>query len=149
MSLNKKPIIKRPYVGASDKAKSAAVRGNMRTVQIASEAYSTDCGGSYDAGTAYQNYLPGGSNSTTGSPGFIPLNPVTGQTGSIGASGLTTAAQISSQRTKAATTGAPITAGNIGYSQADAGQSYSVVGSDKQGNYIGGVGGMCLVLSNR
>lgn len=138
------------FIGAQQKARSAAVRGNMRTVQIASEGYATDSAGAYDAGTNYQNYLPGGSNSLTGgTPGFIPVNPCTGKASTIGAAGLATGAAIAAQRTTVASTGAPVSAGNLGYSQADAGNSYAVIGADNAGNYINAPGGFCLVLSNR
>ena len=137
------------FIGAQGKARTAAVKGNMRTVQIASESYATDSGGGYDAGTTYQNYLPGGSNTIAGgTKGNIPSNPVTGLAGAIAASGLTTAAGITAQRTTAIGA-APGTKGNCSYSQADAGNSYSVVGSDNNGNYCPGVGGNCLVLSNQ
>lgn len=138
------------FIGAQGKAKTAAVKGNMRTVQIASESYATDSGGSYSANTAYQNYLPGGSNTISGgTAGNIPLNPVSGQATVIGAA-LATSAAISSQRTKSASTSAGLgSPGDMGYSQADAGNSYSVIGADNTGNYCPGVGGNCLVLSNQ
>lgn len=138
------------YVGASQKAKSAAVRGNMRTIQIASESYSTDSGGAYCNSTLYQNYLPGGSNSISGSAGFIPVNPISGQTCTIVDAGLATATAISSQRiAPAVSSSAPMSAGNLGYCVSDSGESYAVIGSDVNGRYIGGTGGGCLVLSNR
>ncbi|MBX9570187.1 MAG: prepilin-type N-terminal cleavage/methylation domain-containing protein [Candidatus Obscuribacterales bacterium] len=138
------------YVGASNKARTAAVKGNMRTIQIASESYATDSGGSYSGDSTWQNYLPGGSNSLTGSPGYLPVNPCTGQPTVVGDAGITTSAALSNQRkTVAGGVAAPISAGNVGYSQVDGGQSYAVVGSDNNGKYVNGVGGFCLVLSNR
>lgn len=139
------------FIGAQGKARTAAVRGNMRTIQIASESYATDSGGGYDATTAYQNYLPGGSNTITGgTPGNFPINPVSGKTQtSIPASGLATAAAISAMRTTPAAAGAPGSKGDASYGVADAGNSYAVVGSDNNGGYVPGVGGNTLVLSNQ
>lgn len=138
------------YVGASNKARTAAVRGNMRTVQIATESYSTDAGGSYSGNNIWQNYLPGGSNSMTGGPGYPPVNPVTGQPTVFGDAGITSATALTTQRkTNASGLDSPVSAGNVGYSQVDAGDSYAIVGSDNNGKYINGVGGFCLVLSNR
>ena len=138
------------YVGASNKARTAAVKGNMRTVQIASESYATDSGGSYSGNSTWQNYLPGGSNSMTGSAGYVPVNPCTGQPSVIGDAGITTATALTNQRkTSAGGLDAPFSAGNVGYSQVDAGQSYAVVGADSNGKFVNGVGGLCLVLSNR
>lgn len=138
------------YVGASQKAKSAAVRGNMRTVQIASESYATDSGGAYCPNTSYQAFLPGGSNSIGGSTGFLPVNPITGQTSTVVDAGLATATAISNQRTQIATSsGSPASPGNLGYCVADTGQSYAVIGADVSGKYVSGAGGTCLILSNR
>ncbi|MBX9689374.1 MAG: prepilin-type N-terminal cleavage/methylation domain-containing protein, partial [Candidatus Obscuribacterales bacterium] len=37
------------FIGAQKKAKAAAIKGNMRTIQIASESFATDQGGAYAA----------------------------------------------------------------------------------------------------
>ena len=136
------------FIGAQLKARVAAVKGNMRTIQIASEAYSTDSGGTYDNGTTYQNYLPGGSNSKTGAAGFMPKNPITGADTVVGDAGLTTTAQIATARATPATGSAPVSAGNVGYSVADGGTTYAVIGADGNGNFVNGNGGFVLVLSN-
>jgi prepilin-type N-terminal cleavage/methylation domain-containing protein len=136
------------FIGAQGKAKTAAVKGNMRTVQIASESYATDSGGSYSADTTYQNYLPGGSNTLTGgTPGALPVNPVTGKVqASIGSASITTSAAIKTTRTSPP---GSFTAGDVGYSQCDAGNSYAIVGGDANGKSVTGVGGNTLVLSNQ
>lgn len=136
------------FIGAQGKAKTAAVKGNMRTVQIASESYATDSGGAYANGTGYQNYLPGGSNALTGSVGTIPTNPVTGGASTISDAGLATASAIQTRRAAAAS-GQTFSAGNLGYSVADSGNSYAVLGGDNGGKAVPGVGGNCLVLSNQ
>lgn len=138
------------FIGAQKKAKAAAVKGNCRTVQIAAESYATDSGGAYalDATGALLNYLPGGSNTMTGAAGTAPVNPVTGAAGAISKGTLNTSALITAQRAKAVGAGTAA-AGSQDYIQADAGNSYAISGSDPDGNYLAGVGGKCLVLSNQ
>lgn len=136
------------FIGAQKKAKSAAVKGNERTVQIASEAFATDTGGTYAAaGANLSTYLPGGSNQQAGTAGTIPTNPVTGAVSKIAAPGLSTSAKIQAQRTT------PIAkwgnAGDLGYDQADVGNSYAVTGGDADGNYTSAIGANCLVISNQ
>ncbi|MBX9689372.1 MAG: prepilin-type N-terminal cleavage/methylation domain-containing protein [Candidatus Obscuribacterales bacterium] len=139
------------FIGAQKKAKAAAIKGNMRTIQIASESYATDQGGAYAANAtgAFLNYLPGGSSTATaGTAGNIPQNPVTGAAGVIAAGGPGTTAAIQALRAAAVAAGVA-GAGDTSYCQADAGNSYAVTGSDADGNYVGGVGGKTLVLSNQ
>jgi prepilin-type N-terminal cleavage/methylation domain-containing protein len=141
------------FVGAEKKARTASIRGNMRTIQIASESYATDSGGSYAtlAGT-WVNYLPGGCNSLTGgAKGALPTNPVTGfPPAGINDAALATSALIQAQKTTLATGKAgKANPGDPAYCQADAGNSYAVSGSDQDGNYIPGAGGFCLILSNQ
>jgi prepilin-type N-terminal cleavage/methylation domain-containing protein len=140
------------FIGAQKKAKTASVKGNMRTIQIASESYATDSGGSYspNAGT-WVNYLPGGSNQLTGKPGNFPVNPVTGKApAALNDAGLATSTAIQNQKTTAAAgAGGKAAAGDPAYCVADAGNSYAVSGSDPDGNYVSGTGGRCLILSNQ
>jgi prepilin-type N-terminal cleavage/methylation domain-containing protein len=140
------------FIGAQKKAKTASVKGNMRTIQIASESYATDTGGAYSnlAGT-WVNYLPGGSNALTGSKGNMPINPVTGSApAALNDAGLATTTAIQNQKTSPASgAGGKAAAGDPAYCQADAGNSYAVSGSDPDGFYVSGVGGFCLVLSNQ
>ena len=140
------------FIGAQKKAKTASVKGNMRTVQIASESYATDSGGAYStlAGN-WLNYMPGGSNTLTGTKGNLSTNPVSGKVpASLNDAGLATSTAIQTQKTTAAAgvTG-KAAAGDPAYCQADAGNSYAVSGSDPDGNYISGTGGFCLILSNQ
>ncbi len=138
------------FIGAQKKAKAAAVKGNCRTVQIAAESYATDSGGAYaaDATGSLRNYLPGGSNTMTGTAGTMAVNPVTGAVGAIAKGTLVTSAAITAQRAKAVGAGTAA-AGSQDYVAADSGNSYAITGSDPDGNYLAGVGGKCLVLSNQ
>lgn len=136
------------FIGAQGKAKTAAVKGNMRTIQIASESYATDSGGTYSSGTGYQNYLPGGSNSLTGSVGNIPTNPVSGGVSTITDAGLATSSAIQGRRTTSAGS-VTFSAGNLGYCVSDTGNSYAVTGGDNAGKAVPGIGGNALVLSNQ
>lgn len=140
------------FIGAEQKARTAAVRGNMRTVVIASEAYATDSGGTYAtdcSGTGCGPYFPGGSNAIGGSLGYYPPNPITGGVATPASASLNTIAAITTQRTKnAGATSFTGGKGNISYDQADAGISYAVAGGDNMGNFVSGTNGMCLVLSN-
>jgi prepilin-type N-terminal cleavage/methylation domain-containing protein len=140
------------FIGAQKKAKTASIKGNMRTIQIASESYATDSGGSYStlAGT-WVNYLPGGSNALAGAAGKFPTNPVSGAVpAGLNDAALATSALIQAQKTTAAAGKAgKANAGDPAYCQADAGNSYAVSGSDPDGNYVSGTGGFCLILSNQ
>ncbi len=140
------------FIGAQQKAKAAAVKGNMRTVQIASESYATDSGGSYAADASAAGcgpYFPGGGNSIGGTNGTYPSNPVTGAIGvqPVG-QGLGTSKGITAARAAA-----PVKcnggAGGLTYDQADVGNSYAVTGGDATGNCVGGIGGKEMVLSNQ
>lgn len=141
------------FIGAQGKARTAAVRGSMRTVQIASESYATDSGGAYAAdtsGTGCGPYLPGGNNTIGGTAGNLPINPISGKVSTVASASLTTSAAITTKRAAAAGsssfTGGP---GNLSYDRADAGNSYAVCGGDANGNFVPGIGGNCLVLSNQ
>jgi prepilin-type N-terminal cleavage/methylation domain-containing protein len=140
------------FIGAQQKAKAAAVKGNMRTVQIASEAYATDSGGSYavDAsGAGCGPYFPGGGSSIGGANGTYPINPVTGAAGvQPAAQGLNKSTAIIAARA-AAPAKCAAGAGGLTYDQADGGNSYAVTGGDAVGNCIPGIGGKELVISNQ
>lgn len=141
------------FIGAQGKARTAAVRGSMRTIQIASESYATDSGGAYAADTSATGcgpYLPGGNNTIGGTVGNLPVNPITGKVSTISTNSLGTAAAITAQRAKpAGTTSFGGGAGNISYDVADSGNSYAVCGGDSNGNHVPGIGGNVLVLSNQ
>lgn len=137
------------FIGAQQKAKTAAVKGNMRTTQVATECYATDSGGIYAAGTALmQPYYPGGANKLGGSPGSFPTNPVTGVINEPPMpAGPVTSTAIQVLRNSPA--GPSWTKGRHTYTQAEAGGSYAVVGADAGGMYVVGVNGKVLVLSNQ
>ncbi len=135
------------FIGAQKKAKAAAVKGNMRTIQIASESYATDSGGSYGKNADILPYLPGGTNKIGGTPGTLPQNPVDPTKTALGDAALADSKAIAGKR--AAAPAANGVAGNCAYSQADTGNSYAVLGSDADGFEISGVGGKVLVLSNQ
>jgi prepilin-type N-terminal cleavage/methylation domain-containing protein len=135
------------FIGAQNRAKAATVKGNMHTVQIAAEAYSTDSGGSYGANPlAIQPYLPGGSQSLGGTAGANPTNPITGAATTISSGGCT---NVSTLRAMSAATSFAGGAGNVAYDQLQSGIFYGVTGGDGTGNYISGIGGNVMVLSNQ
>lgn len=136
------------FIGAQTKAKTSAVRGNMRTTQIASESYATDSGGVYatTVGLA-QPYYPGGGNSLAGTAGNYPMNPVDGTSVAPGTGGPATSAAIATLRATAPATSG--TKGHHTYDQADTGNSYSVTGTDPNGIQVSGTAGKTLVLSNQ
>ena len=135
------------FIGAQVKAKSASIKGSMRTVQIAAECYATDSGGTY-AGTcasgAAGNYLPGGTNTLGGTCPVGLSNPCASGTYFPPSAGVTV---VQSQRT--ASGASTLSAGYASYDQISAGVTYAVCGSDPDKNWITGSGGKCLVLSNQ
>jgi prepilin-type N-terminal cleavage/methylation domain-containing protein len=145
------------FIGAQLKAKAAAVKGNMRTVQIASESFATDSGGSYavDCSNGLPTtavvggcgpYFPGGGNSLGGKVGTYPPNPCTGAIDAVPGATATLA-----DRTSAATA-ITIPVGTVNYQAVtvnSANSSYAVEGGDAVGNAVAGVGGKALVLSNQ
>lgn len=137
------------YIGAQIKARSAAVRENMHTVQTAAEAYATDSGGVYAAdcgGTGCGPYFPGGGFTPAGNVGNYPDNPVTGAFNQLPALGGSLA-----DRNKVSTS-VTVPAGQTSYApvaQSGANVSYAVEGGDSSGHAVGGTGGNTLVLSNQ
>ncbi len=138
------------FIGAQNKAKLASVRGNMHTIQLASESYATDSGGAYGpAQVDIRPYLPQGGNSIGGAAGKAPTNPFTGvQDENPYAETLTTSALIYAAR-GAVPAASPGTKGQSGYIQADGGNSYAVTGADDNAKRVSGTGGKQLVLSNQ
>ncbi len=138
------------FIGAQNKARLAAVKSNMHTVQLCAESYATDAGGTYAAaGGGLDPYFPGGSNAIAGTAGTRPQNPLTGTTNeALYGAGLTDSTSIRNQRTKApAASGG--TKGQTGYSSADTNASYAVTGADEAGNQLAGPNNGTLVLSNQ
>jgi prepilin-type N-terminal cleavage/methylation domain-containing protein len=135
------------FIGAQGKAKTAAVRGVMRTTQIATESAATDTGGVYQVVANILPYYPGGDNKATGTAGTVPMNPVTGAAGANPpAGGLAKAADITAMR--ANSPAAFLAKGEHSYDVVDAGNSYGVMGSDANGIHVSGTNGKVLVLSN-
>lgn len=147
------------FIGAQEKAKSAAVKGNMRTVQIASESYATDSGGSYaqDCGNAAAGalaggcgpYFPGGSNTLAGALGTYPTNPISGAAGAAPAAGGFTLATRNAVATATAIAAGTLTYDPIQNAGGTANISYAVCGGDSNGKAVAGLQGKCLVLSNQ
>ena len=137
-------------LGAQNKARLAAVKSNMHTVQVASECYATDSGGAFaSTGGSLDPFFTQGGNSIGGAAGKKPQNPFSGvpdQT--LYAEVLSTSALISSTRAAPPTAG-PGTKGMVGYCQADGGLAYAVSGVDEGGRRAGGPNDTTLVLSNQ
>lgn len=137
------------FIGAQTKAKGAAVKGNMRTVQIAAESYATDTGGQYGTNTAaIVNYAPGGSNTLTGgTAGTWPANPVDSTVAGVAnGPGYADAAAVVAARTTPGTG----TAGQSLYSGTTDKVSYGITGIGADGKTIADTSGTkALVLSNQ
>lgn len=136
------------FIGAHTKAKSAAVKGNMRTAQIAAEAYATDAGGQYAASIAnIQSFAPGGSNILGGSNGIWPTNPVDASVAGVadGGSYADAAAIVAARGTIG--TG---TAGQANYAGTTDKSSYGVTGYGSDGKQMtDSSGSKALILSNQ
>lgn len=136
------------FIGAHGKSRAAAVKGNMRTAQIAAEGYATDTGGQYGATPGdIQNYAPGGGNTLSGSPGNWPDNPVDSTTIGIDVgSGYADAASVVAARNTVGT-GVP---GVVYYSGTTDKTSYAVLGYGSDGKQLTDPSGSkALVLSNQ
>jgi prepilin-type N-terminal cleavage/methylation domain-containing protein len=136
------------FIGAQNKAKLAAVKGNMHTAQLCAESYATDAGGTYAAGAAaIYPYYPQGGNSIGGANGKKPTNPLTGAGDeALYAESIASDATVYSTRT-AAPTGAAGTKGQVGYN--GWGTSYAVSGADEGAKRLAGPNGGTLILSNQ
>lgn len=136
------------FVGAQDKAREASVKGNMRTAQIAAEAYATDNSGTYPSKASdngYMSYFPGGSNDGQ-TPGKGMINPFTGESKEFPVSGKVTDVQATRNAAPTSTGG---TIGQVTFSQIDSGSSYAIQGTGKNLKALGGVNNTTLVLSNQ
>lgn len=136
------------FVGAQDKAREASVKGNMRTAQIAAEAFATDNSGTYpsDATAApYHSYFPGGGNDgvTVGSAKGS-LNPFSNATE------FPTAVTVSDVQTLRSQAPSKIggSAGQVLYGPIGT-TSYAIMGNNKVGTALSGTGGKTLVFSNQ
>jgi len=135
------------FIGAQDKAREASVKANMRTAQIAAEAYATDNGGSYPTAVdaKYTSYYPGGGSDGVTAATAGPVNPFSG-TNEFPTAG-TLSGTPQALRTSGAETGS---AGQIKYLAATGNTTYGIVGFKKDGKMLGGTSsGTFLVLSNQ
>ncbi len=142
------------FIGAQDKAREASVKANMRTAQIAAEAYATDNGGSYptsnsDAG--YLSYFPGGLSDGKTAAANGPVNPFKNESEFPIAGTIDTVAVTRKTDPSSVSVGA---AGNVAYkgiANTSGGiTSYSIVGAGKGGTALGGTAPKTtLVLSNQ
>jgi len=135
------------FIGAQDKAREASVKANMRTAQIAAEAYAVDAAGTYPASNAdpgYKSYFPGGnSNQTAPTGGNYPNNPFTALPEGPVDGGVTDVGQ--SRITKPSSK----SRGQVGFSNI-AGTSYAITGYNKDGDPLSGTAANTfLVLSNQ
>lgn len=139
------------YIGAQSKAKEAAVKGNMRTMQIAAESYASDNKGIYPRTLSELSaYFPGGSNKIGGSAGVFPSNPIDGSANSAveGASKFSVE-ELRSSNPSNFEKHAALTPGRVEFVQLENGKSYAIVAAGPSGSFITGVGGHPLVLSNQ
>lgn len=139
------------FVGAQDKARNSAVQGNLNTVKMALEQFSTDNNGSYPTTTTFaqttngglmvNNYLPGNKLpkspwGTTNQAACIGVaSPeVTAQNVNSGSSLPTLGTTLSSSGSVA---GQPTSAANYGafeYDYDSASQIYTLYGTGKKGS---------------
>lgn len=133
-------------IGAQDKAREAAVKANMRTVQLSVEQYAVDAGGSYPLNVNdFKPYLPGGDHSLGGVSGSGLLNPFT-NTSEYPVQGGSINIQSSRASLPQATGGG---AGQVVYSSPNP-TTYAVQGTGKNLKSLGGVApGTTLILSNQ
>lgn len=137
------------FISAEDKAKLAAVKANMHTVQIASEGYKTDTGSYATSAVELDPYFPGGSFHTGGASGTRPDNPITGQAGqSLYNEAFSTSAMIVAERSTPPGAGSG-SRGQIGYCPADIDQSYAICGLDSAAKRLCNSTGGTMILSNQ
>jgi len=143
------------FIGAQDKAREASVKANMRTAQIAAEAYATDNGGSYptsNSDTGYLSYYPGGNSDGKTAALNGPVNPFTNK-----AEFPIQGPAVTDPQTTRNTDPSTISfgsAGNVGYSgianSSGGNTSYAIIGVGKGGTALGGTAPKTtLVLSNQ
>jgi prepilin-type N-terminal cleavage/methylation domain-containing protein len=144
------------FIGAQDKAREASVKANMRTAQIAAEAYATDNGGSYPTGVnaQYEGYFPGGPSDGSGKGSATGVVNPFSNTAEFPIGGTTMSQGPSSNPVGTLRQGPPTTTGGtqgqIVYDSATPPTTYAVVGTGKNLNALGGTSpGTVLVLSNQ
>jgi hypothetical protein len=138
------------FVGAQNMAKTASIKGNMRTVQIAAESFATDNHGIYAQSLdQLLPYLPGGSAKIGGKPGTPPANPLSGAAPGVvqGFKAVSNRQIASIKKTLAGIS--DLKPGQVSYSPSTDCKSYAIMGADPGGMQIRGFGGYTLLLSNQ
>lgn len=122
------------FIGAREMKQRSAVRGNMRTVQLAAESYATDHNGRYpEKLSQIEPFLPAG--------GFFKDNLVQGST-------LKSEDMLTELRNRTISDSG-LKPGQVAYCAVAGGNTYAILGSGPDGMQIAGVGGKVLVLSNQ
>ena len=138
-----------PAIYSIPMARNAAVKGNMRTVQIAAETYATKTGHYPAKVTNMMPFLPGGDKTVGGKPGTLPVNPMDGSLDSVKDSKfISTWKQLTALRMQSSDkykTG--LKPGQIAYTAIEGLKGYAITGTIKDGYASSGVGGRTLVLS--
>lgn len=138
------------FIGAQSKAKTAAIRGNMRTAQIAAESFAVDSNGLYPTqfDARFKSYFPGGSNGTNNpQPGSPCSNPITGEPEwpIMGAVRDINAARNDSS----AQLGKGVVEYSVIFDKQNQPSSYAIRGGGADGTLVKGANGRPLVLSNQ
>ncbi len=139
------------FIGAQDKAREASVKANMRTSQIAAEAFATDNGGSYptSVGAAYESYFPGGGSDGVTAAQTGPVNPFT-NVATWPMAGVLSGTPQGMRGPNASPTPPTGTPGEIFFLVATPPTTYAVTGCGAKGQALGGTApGTYLVLSNQ
>lgn len=128
---------------AQEKAKDAAVKSNMYTVQMAAEAYAADHSGTYPTtiDDKFKSYFPGGDGEKGTKVGRMPVNPFTAE-GEWPANG-------NIKDVEAASNGAPpaLKPGEIQYNSLKDATSYAIIGSGRNGKAFTTGEGKTIVLT--
>lgn len=129
---------------------SRCMKSNMRTVQIAAENQLCDGEGHVSDLERLLPFLPGGDSRIGGSPGLLPVNPVThANQGSVVSFRFPSrrALEMLCERSSLKSLLKP---GQVGYCTfADDDRTYAIIGLGADSEFICGVGGKMLILSNQ
>jgi hypothetical protein len=136
------------FIGAQALAKRAAVRGNMRTLQIAAESYCQESG-HYPADLKELGpFFPGGDNKIGGALGKWPANPCTGRGDAyILDTGIRTRTDITLKR-ESTPVRSRFERGRVAYSCVAGGRGYAIVGIDNDTLELPGSNGKVFVMFN-
>lgn len=136
-------------IGSQKKARTASIKGGLRTIQIAAESYATDSGGSYPAHFHEMlPFFPGGGNLIGGAPGKLPNNVLPKDVIDLGPLQRNQFDDwLKVHGSENFKPGKIIFCG-IRTGRHEKCDGYAVVGVDESGHAIGGIGGKLLVFSN-